>query len=114
MYIGLVGWRTKQAVKAMIISLLADLPVHTFTCDKEKEFADHEEIARVLDAEVYFAHPYASWERGTNEKTNGLIRQYLPKNTDFCKLIKADIHFAENRLNNRPRKCLSFMRPVVF
>ena len=112
--IGLVGRRTKQAVKAMIISLLADLPVHTITCDNGKEFADHEEIARVLDAEVYFAHSYASWERGTNENTNGLIRQYIPKHTDFCKLTKADIQFAEDRLNTRPRKCLSFTQPVVF
>jgi len=109
-----VGRRTKQAVKAKAISLLADYPVHTITCDKGKEFADHEEIARVLNAEVYFTHLNASWERGANENTNGHIRQYIPKNTDFCKLLKADIQFAENRLNTRPRKCLSFIRPVVF
>jgi len=112
--VGLVGQRTKEAVKEMIISLLVDFPVHTITCDNGKEFTSHEEVAKALGAKIYFAHPYSSWERGTNENTNGLIRQYIPKNTDFSKLTKADILFAENRLNTRPRKCLSFNPPVVF
>ncbi|MCD6577551.1 MAG: IS30 family transposase [Anaerolineaceae bacterium] len=74
-YIYESGWSvTKQAVKEMIISLLADYPAHIITCDNGKEFADHEEIVRVLDAEVYFVHPYGSWERGTNENINGLSR----------------------------------------
>ena len=111
---GLVSKRTKEAVKEMIITLLADFPVHTITCDNGKEFAGHEDIAKALRASIYFAHPYSSWERGTNEKTNGLIRQYIPKNTNFSTLEKADIFFAENRLNTRPRKCLSFNSPVVF
>jgi len=111
---GLVSQRTKKAVKEMIISLLADFPVHTITCDNGKEFTSHEEIANVLGAEVYFAHPYASWERGTNENTNGLIRQYIPKDTKFSELTHEDIAFVENRLNTRPRKCLSFNSPVVF
>ena len=111
---GLVGQRTKEAVKEMIISLLAGYPVHTITCDNGKEFTDHEDIANALGAKIYFAHPYSSWERGTNENTNGLIRQYIPKNTDFSKLTVADILFAENRLNTRPRKCLSFNPPMVF
>ena len=111
---GLVSQRTKEAVKEMVISLLFDFPVHTITCDNGKEFASHEEVAKTLRAKVYFAHPYSSWERGTNENTNGLIRQYIPKNTDFSKLTNADIQFVENRLNTRPRKCLSFTSPVVF
>ena len=111
---GMVNQRTKEAVKEMIISLLAGYPVYTITCDNGKEFADHEEIARVLDTEVCFAHPYSSWERGTNENTNGLIRQYIPKNTNFSELGTEDILFAENRLNTRPRKCLSFNSPMVF
>jgi len=111
---GLVSQRTKEAVKRMIISLLAGFPVHTITCDNGKEFAGHEDIANALGARIYFAHPYSSWERGTNENTNGLIRQYIPKSTDFSALGKADILFAENRLNTRPRKCLSFNSPVVF
>jgi len=110
---GLVAQRTKEAVKEKIVALLKSYPVHTITCDNGKEFADHEEISRVLGADVYFAHTYASWERGTNENTNGLIRQYIPKNSDFRKLSKADICFVENRLNLRPRKCLAFSQPMV-
>ncbi|MBC8336878.1 MAG: IS30 family transposase [Anaerolineales bacterium] len=111
---GMVRQRTKEAVKEMIISLLADFPVHTITCDNGKEFTDHEGIAKALGAKVYFAHPYASWERGTNENTNGLIRQYIPKDTRFGDLTCADMIFVENRLNTRPRKCLSFATPMVF
>lgn len=111
---GLVKQRTKEAVTEKMISLLADFPVHTITCDNGKEFADHEEVSKALDAEVYFAHPYASWERGTNENTNGLIRQYFPKHTRFCDLKQEDIVFVELQLNTRPRKCLSFQSPMVF
>ena len=110
---GLVARRTKEAVAEEIISLLADLPVHTITCDNGKEFTDHERVAERLGTEVYFAHPYASWERGTNENTNGLIRQYIPKSTEFNKISNEGIQFVENRLNTRPRKCLSFKPPVV-
>ena len=110
---GLVARRTKEAVADKIISLLADLPIHTITCDNGKEFADHERFAKALGAEVYFAHPYASWERGTNENTNGLIRQYIPKDTKFSDLTCANMKFVEDRLNTRPRKCLSFATPMV-
>jgi IS30 family transposase len=111
---GLVEQRTKEAVKESIIALLEDYPVHTITFDNGKEFADHEEIAQALQTETYFAHPYASWERGSNENTNGLIRQYFPKDADFRKLTDFDISFVEYRLNTRPRKCLSFIPPMVF
>jgi len=110
---GLVAKRTKEAVKEMIISLLENLPVHTITCDNGKEFTDHEKFAKALGTEVYFAHPYASWERGTNENTNGLIRQYIPKDAKFSDLTCANMKFVENRLNTRPRKCLSFSTPMV-
>ena len=60
--------------------------IHTITADNGKEFARHKEIAKGLDAEFYFARPYHSWERGANENTNGLIRQYIPKGTDFSEL----------------------------
>jgi len=109
----LVARRTKDAVADIIISLLAGLPVHTITCDNGKEFAAHERIALALNAEVYFAHPYSSWERGTNENTNGLIRQYFPKDVYFSNLSISDIMFVENRLSLRPRKCLSFAQPMV-
>jgi IS30 family transposase len=110
---GLVARRTKEAVAKKIISLLGDLPVHSITCDNGKEFTDHKRVAKALRTKVYFAHPYASWERGTNENTNGLIRQYIPKDTKFSDLTCADIKFVENRLNTRPRKCLSFATPMV-
>jgi transposase, IS30 family len=111
---GLAPQRTKKAIQEIIITLLAGFPVHTITCDNGKEFAGHETIAKELKAAVYFAHPYASWERGTNENTNGLIRQYFPKNTNFRDLTQEDIKFVEHRLNTRPRKCLSFISPMVF
>jgi IS30 family transposase len=110
---GLVERRTKEAVKNMIIELLKGFPVHTITCDNGKEFAAHEEISRALEAKTFFAHPYASWERGTNENTNGLIRQYFPKGTNFTNISENDIRYVENRLNTRPRKCLGFIQPMV-
>lgn len=77
--------------------------VKTITFDNGLEFAKHEEIAKGLEAEVYFAHPYASWERGINENTNGLIRQYFPKGTDFSKVTDEQVQFVMDRLNSRPR-----------
>lgn len=77
--------------------------IKTITLDNGLEFAEHEEIARGLQADIYFAHPYCSWERGINENTNGLIRQYFPKGTDFTQVTDEEIMFVMNRLNNRPR-----------
>jgi len=111
---GLVEKRTKDSVKETMVRLLSGYPVHTITCDNGKEFAAHEEVAKTLNAAVFFAHPYASWERGTNENTNGLIRQYVPKGTNFRELSNEDISFIENRLNFRPRKCIDFELPMVF
>jgi IS30 family transposase len=77
--------------------------VHTITFDNGLEFAAHEQIAQGLKADIYFAHPYASWERGTNENTNGLIRQYFPKGTDFNQVTDEEIAFVMDRLNDRSR-----------
>jgi len=107
----LVEHRTKETVGQAIIDMLHDFPVHTITLDNGKEFADHEKFSQALGAEVYFAHPYSSWERGTNENTNGLIRQYIPKKMSFGLLNNDDIVFVEHRLNSRPRKCLDFEQP---
>jgi transposase, IS30 family len=71
--------------------------------DNGLEFAEHAQIAKGLGADIYFAHPYCSWERGTNENTNGLIRQYFPKGTDFNTVTDEDIVFVMDRLNDRPR-----------
>ena len=85
--------------------------VHTITYDNGKEFARHAEIARALDADGYFAHPYHSWERGLNENMNGLIRQYLPKGKSFDDLTNEDTKQIMDKLNNRPRKCLGYKTP---
>ena len=85
--------------------------VFTLTSDNGKEFARHQEISTVLQADFYFAHPYSSWERGLNENTNGLIRQYFPKKHDFTTITEKAISMVMNKLNNRPRKCLGFKTP---
>ena len=87
--------------------------VYTITADNGREFAYHVEIAEALDTKVYFAHLYSSWERGANENSNGLLRQYVPKGTDLRRVTEERIHFAMRRINNRPRKCLGFKQPVV-
>ena len=85
--------------------------VLTITVDNGKEFAFHQKIALALDADVYFAHPYHAWERGLNENTNGLIRQYFPKNSDLKTINLNRVRFVQNRLNKRPRKSLNFKTP---
>jgi len=105
--------KSAQAVTDALLTALqphADL-VHTLTYDNGKEFAYHQTVAKGLDAQGYFAHPYHSWERGLNENTNGLIRQYLPKGTDFRTLTLEKLRSIMDRLNNRPRKCLGFKTP---
>ena len=102
-----------QSVKDAIVQLLEPLSdhVHTLTSDNGKEFARHELIAQALNADFYFAHPYASWERGLNENTNGLIRQYFPKSRDFTTITEQQIASVMDKLNNRPRKCLGMKTP---
>ncbi|HUC20472.1 MAG TPA: IS30 family transposase [Candidatus Polarisedimenticolaceae bacterium] len=106
---------TKAAaeMKDNAIELLAPLAakVHTITVDNGKEFCDHELIAAGLQARVYFAHPYASWERGLNENTNGLVRQYFPKKYEFARISDQDLQQVEDLLNNRPRKTLGYRTP---
>lgn len=84
---------------------------HTATSDNGKEFAGHQEIAKQLGLDFYFANPYASWERGTNENTNGLIRQYVPKGTRISDYNDAYIQHVEDELNNRPRRVLGYQTP---
>lgn len=105
--------KAAEGVRQAIVGLLAPLAerVHTLTSDNGKEFALHEQIAKALEAEFYFAHPYASWERGLNENTNGLIRQYFPKDRDFSTISDQEIQAVMDRLNNRPRKCLGMKTP---
>jgi IS30 family transposase len=85
--------------------------VHTITSDNGSEFAEHEYIANKLNADFYFAHPYSSWERGLNEYTNGLTRQYIPKSTDFSLYSNEFIRLVQNKINRRPREKLNFRTP---
>ncbi len=83
----------------------------TITADNGKEFAGHETIKERLNADVYFAHPYHSWERGLNENTNGLIRQYFTKGSSFESITDDEVEGVMNKLNHRPRKTLNFKTP---
>jgi len=85
--------------------------VRTFTSDNGKEFSGFKELEEKLKVETYFANPYHSWERGTNENTNGLLRRYFPKGTDFRNLAKEEVNQAAYAINNRPRKCLNWKTP---
>jgi len=85
--------------------------VHTITTDNGKEFAQHESVAKALNAKFFFANPYHAWERGLNENTNGLVRQYFPKQCDFTKLTSEQVLAVEKKLNNRPRKTLGYRTP---
>jgi transposase, IS30 family len=100
-------------VKDTGIALLTPLQdrVHTITVDNGKEFVLHEQITAALQARLYFTHPYAAWERGLNENTNGLIRQYFPKKYDFARITNADVQRVAELLNNRPRKTLGYRTP---
>jgi transposase, IS30 family len=86
--------------------------VLTMTADNGGEFAGHQELNKSLDAQVYFAKPYHSWERGLNEHTNGLVRQYFPKGTKFDSLTQDEVLRVETLLNSRPRKALNFQTPM--
>ena len=85
--------------------------VHTLTFDNGSEFIEHERVGKYLDADTYFAAPYASWERGANENTNGLLRQFFPKGTDFNDVTEAEIQEAVTLLNHRPRKTRDYETP---
>ncbi|WP_158850288.1 IS30 family transposase [Algibacter sp. L1A34] len=83
----------------------------TMTYDNGIEMAKHQQITKKTGMKIYFAHPYSSWERGTNENTNGLIRRYLPKGTDFNLIDKKRLAEIQEKLNNRPRKIIGFKTP---
>ena len=105
--------KTMDEVSNQIIVRLKDLKgkVNTMTYDNGREFGDHERIARQLNTTIYFAHPYRSWERGTNENTNGLIRQFFPKNRSLIDVGEDELQLTQDRLNHRPRKCLNYKTP---
>lgn len=108
-----VSSRKANIVSQALIDMLLPIKAvtHTITSDNGKEFSYHENVSKALDTKFYFANPYHSWERGLNEHTNGLIRQYLPKQTDFTKVNSSEIIKIQNKLNNRPRKSLGYKTP---
>ena len=84
---------------------------NTLTLDNGLEFANHANISKITHCNIYFAEPYKSWQRGLNENTNGLIRQYFPKGTNFRDVENYTIKDVENKLNDRPRKSLNYSTP---
>ena len=112
--IGHVPRKEAALVSRVLIDMLKPYKnfVHTLTSDNGKEFTEHEKIANELNAQFYFAHPYSSWERGLNENTNGLIRQYFPKKTSLVNVDKQKLVDVQNKLNNRPGKLLKFKQPI--
>jgi len=105
--------RTADLVSDAVIGLLQPIAEHshTITGDNGKEFAEHERISHALNTDFFFAHPFAAWERGTNENMNGLVRQYIPKRREFDTISEHELSFITNRLNHRPRKCLDYRTP---
>ena len=108
-----VDSKSAEDVTAATIELLKPYQdiVHSITADNGKEFAYHEQISEALNTQVYFAQPYHSWERGLNENTNGLIRQYFPKSTDFRLVTDEEVKHVNYLLNIRPRKTLGYCTP---
>jgi IS30 family transposase len=117
-YVLIIKLRSKNALalaKAALKALAQSrLPIKTITFDNGLEFARHELIGSQLGAATYFAHPYHSWERGLNENTNGLIRQYIPKDCSISIVRSTDVSWIEDQLNQRPRKSLSYLSPAEF
>ena len=113
-FLRLVERQTSSAVGGAVLACLrpASALAHTLTADNGKEFAGHREVAVGLSAGFYFATPYHSWERGLNEHTNGLVRQYFPKATDFTGVGDAWVRQVQALLNGRPRRVLGYRTPA--
>lgn len=109
-----VNSKSAEEVTCAAITLLTPFKslVRSITADNGKEFAYHERISAALNCAFYFAHPYSSWERGLNENTNGLLRQYYPKNTNFKLVDSEQLRCVIEELNERPRKVLGFRTPM--
>lgn len=107
--------KTSKATTTAIVRRLGYLPLkakQTITFDNGTENSNWQELERKTNIKAFFCHPYHSWERGTNENTNGLIRNYFPKKTDFTKILGEEIQRVEYELNTRPRKRLGFKTPL--
>jgi transposase, IS30 family len=111
-----VPQKTAECVGLAMIKLLLPFKnsVCTITSDNGKEFAYHEQVSEIINSDFYFAHPYSSWERGLNENTNGLIRQYLPKKSCMKEISQENVNSIMEKLNSRPRKALNFDTPLNY
>jgi len=112
--IGRTDSKEAKEVTEAVCALFAPLPQAArlgLTLDNGKEFAKHETMARTTGMDVFFARPYHSWERGTNENTNGLVRRLYPKKCSFAEIGKLELKRIDAYLNDRPRKCLGWMTP---
>jgi IS30 family transposase len=112
--IGLAENLKAGTTRQVTVQRMKDLPAslrRSVTFDNGKEFAEHEQLSRTLDLEVYFALPYRPWQRGTNENTNALLRQFFPKGTDFSRISHQEVARVEKLLNERPRKRLDYRTP---
>ena len=110
----LVPDRTEKNVTPAIINALKDYPpdmVKTITFDRGKEFSGYEEIEKVLNCNVYFCDPYCAWQKGTNENSNGLLREFYPKGMDLSLVNIDELNNTLELINNRPRKCLGYFTP---
>ena len=103
--------KTSEQIHRATVKLLKNEIVHTITNDNGHEFFRQEKTEKALETEIYFSQPYRSWERGTNENTNGLLRQYFPREMPI-EASRRELKRVENLLNNRPRKCLGYKTPL--
>ena len=101
-----------DGVAKAVTGLLSNIPCQSVTFDNGKEFACHRQMSEELGVPIYFAHPHSPWERGTNENTNKLLRQFLPKGSSFANVTDSMLSKFVNMLNNRPRKCLGYATPA--
>lgn len=111
LFTGLSETKQARAITDVILAALDGEKVNTITYDNGREFAFHKEIAEKTNSKSYFAYPYHSWERGTNENTNGLLRQFFPKGCDFTSIDPQDLKDATENINHRPRKILGWKSP---
>ncbi len=113
--LGKVHDRQAATVREAMTELFQPLPTRlrkTLTLDNGKEFAEHEQLAATTSLRVYFAKPYCAWQRGTNENTNGLVRQFFPKGSDMAHVPAKQFEKVQHLLNNRPRKRLGYRTPL--
>jgi transposase, IS30 family len=106
--------RTAHTLTQTCVNVFKRIPKalrKTLTLDNGKEFSYFQQIEQQTGIDIYFADPYAAWQRGTNENTNGLLRQYFPKGSDFSKISQTDVTKAVRKINHRPRKCLHYRTP---